>query len=175
MTPSGNNRLRIFFVVTIIFSSIAACGQATEAGANKDVLAVSLKMQSVQVRIGEMPFAILTIYNTSDQPVMIRSSMYRVYVYGKDGEAPTTLIQRQITERLRPGDAPLSTTLNADPTTLWPADGAGDSCVRKFQLTYLYDLSAPGTYNAHAEVMDPSSHRWVRTETVTFEMTPPAQ
>jgi hypothetical protein len=58
---------------------------------------------------------------------------------------------------------------------VWPAGGAGDSFVRKFQLAYLYDLSAPGRYTAYAEVMDPSSHRWLRTKTVTFEMTARAE
>ena len=42
--------------------------------------------------------------------------------------------------------------------------GSGDSYVRKFELTYLYDLSAPGRYTAYAEVLDPSSHRWLRTK-----------
>jgi hypothetical protein len=46
---------------------------------------------------------------------------------------------------------------------------------RKFQLAYLCDLSAPGEYTAYAEVMDPSSHRWLRTKAVTFEMTASAQ
>ena len=61
------------------------------------------------------------------------------------------------------------------PEIVWPEGGAGDSFVRKFELTYLYDLSAPGEYTAYAEVMASSSHRWLHTKTVTFEMTAPAQ
>ncbi|WP_263368575.1 thiamine pyrophosphate-dependent enzyme [Edaphobacter bradus] len=75
------------------------------------------------------------------------------------------------TSRLRPGDVPLPHGPDLGPSIVWPAGGAGDSYVRKFELAYLYDLSAPGRYTAYAEVMDPSSHRWLRTKTVTFEMT----
>ncbi|HEY1963785.1 MAG TPA: hypothetical protein VGG59_02595 [Acidobacteriaceae bacterium] len=176
MSAPFNTGLRIAFIFTVLFSSIVARGQATQTASNSNALAVSLKMQSEQVQVGQTPWAILTVYNITDQPVIIDNTM-RVYVYGKDGEAPTTLPQRQLTFRLRPGEAPLSRTLNVDPVSirLWPAGGAGDWCDRKFQLAYLYDLSAPGKYTAYAEAMDPSSHRWLRTKSVTFEMTAPAQ
>jgi hypothetical protein len=177
MSAPFNTGLRIAFILTVLFSSIVAPGQATQTASNSNALAVSLKMQTEQVQVGQTPWAILTVYNITDQPVIIRNTMYRVYVYGKDGEAPTTLPQRQLTGRLRPGDAPLNYTLNVDTSSImvWPAGGAGDWFDRKFQLAYLYDLSAPGGYTAYAEVMDPSSHRWLRTKTVTFEMTAPAQ
>jgi hypothetical protein len=176
MSAPFNTGLRITFILTVLFSSIVAPGQATQTASNSNALAVSLKMQTEQVQVGQTPWAILTVYNITDQPVIIQNTM-RVYVYGKDGEAPTTLPQRQLTGRLRPGDAPLNTTLNVDTSSImvWPAGGAGDWCDRKFQLAYLYDLSAPGRYTAHAEVMDPSSHRWLRTKKVTFEMTAPAE
>ena len=169
MSAPFNTGLRIAFILTVLFSSIVASGQATQTASNSNALAVSLKMQTEQVQVGQMPWAILTVYNITDQPVIIQNTM-RVYVYGKDGEAPTTLPQRQLTGRLRPGDAPLPSSI-----IVWPAGGAGDWFDRKFQLAYLYDLSAPGGYTAYAEVMDPSSHRWLRTKTVTFEMTAPAQ
>lgn len=175
MTAKFKIGLRFPLILTVV-SGIVAHGQAAQPTPNNDALAVSLKMQTEQIQVGQMPWAILTVYNISDQPVTIRDTMYRVYVYGKDGEAPTTLLQRQLTGRLRPGDVPLNITLNVDSSiVVWPAGGAADWCDRKFQLAYLYDLSAPGRYTAYAEVMDPSSHRWLRTKTVTFEMTSPAQ
>jgi hypothetical protein len=130
-------------------------------------------MQAERVPVGRTPRAILTIYNMSDHILTISDRMYRVYVYGKDGEAPSTLIERQITGRLRQDDVPLRED-RGFPEAVFPAGGAGDSCVRNFDLTYLYDLSTPGRYTAYAEVMDPSSHRWLRTRTVTFEMTTPS-
>jgi hypothetical protein len=180
MTAKFKIGVGIALILTVVFSGIIAHGQAAQPTANNDALAVSLKMQTEQVQVGQMPWAILTVYNISDQPVIISDAMYmypyRVYVYGKDGEAPTTLVQRQLTGRLRPGDAPLNYTLNVDSSiVVWPNGGPGDSCVRNFELAYLYDLSTPGRYTAYAEVMDPLSHRWLRTKTVTFEMMAPAQ
>jgi len=91
----------------------------------------------------------LTVSNLTDQPVILQNTMYRIYVYGKEGEAPTKLMQRQLTDRLRPGDAPPNYTLNVDSSIIaWPAGGATDWFDRKFQLGYLYDLSAPGRYTA---------------------------
>jgi uncharacterized protein YcfL len=135
MSAPFNNGLRIAFILTVLFSSIVAPGQATQTASNSNALAVSLKMQTEQVQVGQTPWAILTVYNMSDQPVTIRNTMYRVYVYGKDGEAPTTLPQRHLTGRLRPGDAPLNYTLNVDTSIMvWPAGGAADWCDRKFQV-----------------------------------------
>lgn len=170
-----NIGLRITFILTVLFSSIVTPGQVRQIASNSDALAVSLKMQTEQTPVGQMPLAILTVYNMSDQPVIIRDTMYRVYVYGKDGEAPTTLLQRNLTGRLRPGDVSLLHGPDVGPSIMWPAGGAGDSFVSRFQLAHLYDLSAPGRYTAYAEVMDPSSRRWLRTKTVTFEMTARAE
>ena len=102
--------------------------------------------------------------NVSNDPVTVRK--YRVHVDGKNGEPPTTLVQRDMTDTLRPGEAPLPITLNVGPPIVQP-DG---SYVLKFDLAYLYDLSAPGVYTVYAEVLDPSSHRWLRTQTAKFEM-----
>jgi hypothetical protein len=128
-------------------------------------------VQTEHVPAGQEPWAILNINNISDQPVILRDSAYRVYVDGEKREARTTIVQRQFTDRLRADDVPLRSDENIPAPTVWP----GESCVRKFQLTYLYDLSVPGSYTAYAEVMDPSSHRWLRTKMVTFEVTTPAQ
>ncbi|HTF66720.1 MAG TPA: hypothetical protein VK638_28955 [Edaphobacter sp.] len=120
MSAPFNTGLRIAFILTVLFSGIVAPGQATQTASNSNALAVSLKMQTEQVQVGQMPWAILTVYNISDQLVTIGDSMYRVYVYGKDREAPTTLVQRQLTGRLRPGDVPLRGDDMVGPETVWP-------------------------------------------------------
>jgi hypothetical protein len=56
---------------------------------------------------------------------------------------------------------------------LWTIN-AGDYDTHTVGLTYLYDLSTPGKYSAYAEVADPLSHVWLRTNTATFEMRPPS-
>lgn len=176
MSAFFNTGLRSAFILTVAFGNIVALGQSTEAARKNDALAVSLKMQTEQIQIGQTPWAIVTVYNITDQPLTMHASMIRVYVYGKDGEAPTTLVERVLTGRLRPGDVDLRTDeWPGSIETVWPAGGAGDSWDRRFDLAYLYDLSAPGKYTAYAEVTDPSSHRWLRTKTVAFEMTASAQ
>ncbi len=157
-----------------VFCAMSCCatfGQtvsANEKGAqetpNNGSLAVSIEMQKAQVPIGQEPWANLTMKNLSDVPVIIERCW--VHVDGKDGEPPTTLRQREMTDTLRPGEFPLPVTLNVGPPRIAP----NGSYVLKFQLKYLYDLSAPAKYTVYAEVMDPSSHRWLRTKTVIFEL-----
>jgi hypothetical protein len=69
--------------------------------------------------------------------------MCRVHVEGEKGEPRTTKVQRQSTGRLRPGEA----ALRADEYVV-PLISQGKSYVLKYQLAYLYDLSAPGKYTA---------------------------
>ena len=169
-------RVRIALILTVLFCNGIAPAQTAQKASISDVLVVSLKIQRDHGPVCRTLCAVLTVYNISDQPVILPDTSYRVYVYGKDGEAPMTLLQRQLSGRLRPGDTPLNDTLNASTSiTVWPAGGAGDWLDRKFQLAYLYDLNAPGAYTAYAEVLDPSSHRWLRSKTVTFEMTAGAE
>ncbi len=145
----------------------SANGTSAQEAPNNDSLAVWVEMQKEQIPIGQEPRAVLTLKNMGDRAVTIHEHMYRVHVDGKDGEAPTTLVQRSITGRLRPGEAALRGDEMAGPYTVGP----DESLVRKFLLSYLYDLSVPGKYTVYGEVMDPSSHRWVRTKPATFEMT----
>ncbi|HEY2016463.1 MAG TPA: hypothetical protein VGH38_23325 [Bryobacteraceae bacterium] len=166
---------RVVVLVAVALSGIVAHGQTRQLAPNNDSLAVSLKMKADQIQIGQKPWAIVTVSNITGQAVIFRESMCRVYVYGKDGEAPTTLVQREFTGTLRPSHAALRGDDNVGPQTVWPTGGAGDSLVREFDLTYLYDLSAPGKYTAYAEVLDPSSNQWLRSKPVTFEMKGPAQ
>lgn len=74
-----------------------------------------------------------------------------------------------MTGRLRPGEAPLRAGENA----LWTI-APGRSGVHKFQLAYLYDLNTAGKYTVYAEIHDPSSKKWLRTNTVKFEVLPAA-
>ena len=141
-------------------------GARAQEAPNTDSLAVWVEMQKEQIPIGQEPLAVLTMKNESDRAVSIHEHMYRAHIDGKDGEAPTTLVQRSITGKLRPGEAALRADEMSGPYTIWPEE----SLVRKFRLSYLYDLSLPGKYTVYCEVMDPLSHRWVRTKPVTFEM-----
>jgi hypothetical protein len=110
------------------------------------------------------------VKNLTDESIIIHNYMYRVYVEGDKGEPPTTLFQRQMTWRLKPGDVSLPT----DEHAVWNiAPERSDDM--KFQLAYLYDLSVPGEYSVYAEVVDPSSQKWLRTNTVKFKVQAPTQ
>lgn len=128
-------------------------------------IAVSMTMDKDHVRVGQSPWAILTVKNLTDQVLEINDNTYRVYVEGDKGEPPTTLVQRMMTGRLRPGDVPL----RADQQSVWTIS-PGESGIQRFQLDYLYDLSAPGRYSVYGEVKDWSSGEWTRTNTAEFEM-----
>ena len=80
-----------------------------------------------------------------------------------------TRVQRNIAQKLLPGEAPLP---GAAPS--W-AIAPGESSSHQYQLSFFFDLSAPGKHTAYMEVVDPSSRKWLRTNTVQFEMEAPAQ
>jgi hypothetical protein len=40
----------------------------------------------------------------------------------------------------------------------------------KFHVSGYYDVSKPGKYSAYVEVMDPTTGKWLRTKTVSFEI-----
>jgi hypothetical protein len=131
--------------------------------AEKHSISVVLSMLKVDASDRNCTCVELRVTNLTGNIIAIHDYMYRVYVYGKDGEAPTTLRQRQMTGRFKPGDVSLS----ADEMWLWQI-APGNFDFRKFQLPSLYELKAPGSYTAYAEVMEPGTEKWLRTNTVTF-------
>lgn len=125
-------------------------------------------MEKDNVPAGQMPVAILTVKNLTDHEILIHNYMYQAHVDGDKGEAPTTLEQRRLTHKLRPGEA----DLRGDEMSLRPFE-PGESRVLKFQLAYLYHLNSPGKYKVYIEVVDPTTRKPLRTKTVTFEIEAP--
>jgi hypothetical protein len=161
---------RLAFIAMIVTSSISIGAQSTASGPKQNSISISLKMKEQQVPIGQSPWAILSVKNLTDESIIIHNYMYRVHVEGDKGEPPTTLVQRAMTGRYKPGDEPL----RADENAAWYiAPETSDE--NKIQLAYLYDLSAPGEYSVYAEVMDPSSQKWLRTNTVKFTVQAPTR
>jgi hypothetical protein len=87
-------------------------------------------MEKELVAIGQSPVAILTVKNLSKHEAVIHGTMYRVHAEGETGEPPTTQVQRQITGRLRPGEA----ALRGDEYVVWEIE-PGKSGFRKFLLS----------------------------------------
>jgi hypothetical protein len=164
-----------FAIVAMYAASGTSVDAQTKTPASQPAsISVSLSFKRMSLRdppADPEPWAILRVKNLTNHEIAIHDYMYRAHVDGENGEAPTTMVQRQITRRLRPGDTELAEFEMAT-WTIAP----GKSGIHKLELTYLYDLSTPGKYSVYAEVMDPSSieksstPKWVRTNTVKFTM-----
>lgn len=158
------NRTILGLALSVTF---AACCIALNAqvSSQSNTLAVSISMQTTQVPIGQSPVVLLTIKNLTDNYASLPPDLYRVHVVGKNGEPPTTLFQRQITQQLRPGETDI---LRGGVTVdLPPSETKTD----KFNLLYFYDLNVPGKYSVYLDVLDSSGKRkWLRTNTVQFVM-----
>jgi len=175
--------LRIFAVSVWATAAIASCpapsGAQSASAANKPVsVSIRISLQKSTYAIGEKPIAVMTIENISSSGVCFSTAsyLYRIHVASRDGEAPKTEFHRHLLGDFRPGDGPV---LEGGPVDCRPiAPGSLDSL--KYDLTAYYDLSTPGEYSVFLEIYDPAGPRdgsghWLRTNTVTFEIQPPAQ
>jgi hypothetical protein len=159
---------RMAAIITIAAICVLSSAQAP-APTQPDALIIKLAMNSDRVHTCEQPCVVLTIYNVSDKWLRIAEGNYRLYVEGVNGEPHSTVRLRQMNNTMQPGDRPLMITLFADE----PMIPNGQSIEKRFQLPYYYDLSAIGKYFAHVDVKDPLTQRWLRTNTVQFEITTP--
>lgn len=156
---------RLGLVALVIANALVITAQTTASASNKDSITVTLTMDKQEIPIGQSPWAILKVKNLTGHELPIFGNTYRVYVTGEKGDPPTTLAQRRRTGKLKPGEAAERT----DEYVVWTVP-PNESGIKKIQLAYLYDLSIPGKFTVYAEVADPFSHKWLRTNTVKFTM-----
>ena len=126
---------------------------------------MSIALQKDKVPLGESPWAVLTVKNLTEQEIEIRDYMWQLHVEGKKGELPRTPASEVITKRIEPRVATLRPVLYV-PWAIAP----GETSVHKYKLAHFFDLNDPGQYKVYMEVMDSSSHKWLRTNTANFEM-----
>jgi hypothetical protein len=160
-----------YFATTILLiatNNTLTGAQTPSPNSQSASIVVTIGLDKDHVPVGQSPWAILTVKNLTDQEVSIHDSMIRLYVEGEKGERPTTRVQRSITGKLRPGEAPL----RGDEYVDWVIP-PGESSSHKYELSYFYDLSEPGKHKVHMDVADPSSRKWLRTNTAAFEMEAP--
>ena len=143
-----------------------------------DSVSIHISLQKSSYVIGEKPIAVMTIKNISSNEIWFStaSDVYRVHITNKDGEPPKTELHRHQLGDFRPGDGP--GLLSGPVVGRSIAPGSVDS--QKYDLSAFYDLSKPGDYSVYLEIYDPAgpkdgSGRWLRTNTVKFEMTAPVQ
>jgi len=139
-----------------------------EASSN---LTVTISVQDDRQGNSGTPLLLLTVHNLGKDDVLFPEE--RIHVTGKTGEPKTTLRQRQVTHTLQQNEPEIRDS-GFDPVI-----EAGQSFTRKIGLKDLYDLSRPGKYSVFAEVLDAQASRdnagiWVRSRTITFEVSPTA-
>jgi hypothetical protein len=166
--------LRLAVIALIAVQGIAADAQISPPTNRSGSMVLNFRLDKDRLPVGQSPVAILIVDNLTDGYLKINDGGYRIHVDWKGGEAPTSMWQRCRKGAPHPGDTcpPVTITLNVDVAGPWLIF-SGMSDFRKIQLGYLYDLSAPGVYSVYAEVLDSSSQRWLRTQTIQFEIQAP--
>lgn len=166
-------KLHILAVSLTTFAAISMVSTALHAQAasqpSQPAIAVSIALDNDRVPVGQSPWAILTVKNLADHDVVLNYFTIRLHIEDEKGERPMTRVQRNITHKLLPGEAPLPGV-----GVSWII-ASGETSSHQYQLSFFFDLSAPGKHTAYMEVIDPSSRKWLRTNTVQFEMLPPSQ
>jgi hypothetical protein len=157
--------LSVTTIILIAATSNTLDAQDASTASKSPSIVVSIVLEKESVPVGQSPWVVLTVRNLIDHDVPMHGSMMRLHVEGEKGERPTKLVQRSITGQLRPGEG----ALRGDEDVVWSI-APGESDFHKFKLTYFYDLAEPGNHSVYMDVMDPSSRKWLRTNTVRFEM-----
>jgi hypothetical protein len=155
-----------FAIITLITAKAGhAQMQSAPEHSQSASIVVSVGMDKDHVPVGQSPFAVLTIENHGDGDIVVHDTMVRLYVEDEKGERPTTIAQRTITGKFRPDDQPLRT----DEMSEWRIL-PGDISQHRYEVSHFYDIGSPGSYKLCIEVSDPSSHKWLRTKAVQFEI-----
>jgi len=167
-------------VATLIVTAAMSIAVGAQTGAKPAVtsrsatISLDIAVPVKHIPKGQKPWVSLTVRNLGNEE--INYPWDRVYVEGPNGEPPTTLRQRQLTDRLRPGE----------PTLRMDDYGAsrippGDSFTMKYDLSALYDFKEPGKYTVYIQVVDSlaakaksriDNNYWVPSPVATFEIEP---
>jgi hypothetical protein len=173
-------KTRIFALTVTAITLIAAncttlVAQAPQPASKSRTVGLTIELEKAQYDIGEKPWVILTMKNTSRQQYCLSTSpdLFRIHVEGENGEPPQTDWHRHLHGDVRPGDLPdpPETPPTCRPIVPKSSDFEG------FNLLMYYKLTKPGKYSVYLEVLDPSgpqdaSGLWLRTNTVPFEILP---
>ena len=150
----------------MLITTVSLAAQDT-AVSKAPAIEVSMRLEKDKVPVGQSPWADLRVENLTDREITINQA--DPHVEGDKGELPMKPNARIVTDRLQPRIPRLRTVVYVP--WIIPAQ---DSSIHKYQLAYFFDLSLPGQYTVYMEVMDPSSHKWVRTNSTKFEMQSPS-
>jgi len=167
-------------VATLIVATAMSITVGAQTGAKPTVtsqsatISLSIAVPIKHFPMGQKPWVYVTVTNLGNEE--INYPWDRVYVEGPNGEPPTTLYQRQVTNRLRPGEPPIRIDdYGADRIA------SGQSFTAKYDLSAFYEFNQPGKYTVYVEVVDSlaakaktrtDNNYWVRSPVATFELEP---
>jgi len=185
MTRLGIPALLIATLIVIADRSSSINAQNTTPAVRSTMsktatLELSVAVPIEHIPFGQNPWVHLTVKNLGNEEIAYPRE--RVYVEGPKGEPPTTLVQRSITGRLKPGDTPIPPT--GFSPLIAPAGWPGDTFTMKYDLSYLYKFKELGKYTVYIEVFDRLSEKpnaksdndnWLRSPVATFELTAPTR
>ena len=165
--------LIVAIVASVLLMSEAASAQSNEAQTISDTFGIRIAIEKETPPPGQSPRVQLMMWNLTNLFVTMpgdpcAGQPTRIWIRGEHGEPPTTARERIDTERALPGDQRLMCTLNAGMPILSPAGMPFDTATHTYQLEYLYDLRASGTYTIHIDV--PVKDGWLRSNTVAFQV-----
>jgi len=173
MTGLRTYALVVMAILAITVGGTSIDAQTTSPTSQSALIAVSIGMNKSVYTVGQKPTVVLTMKNVGSQETCLSAAddRYRVHVDGASGEGPETEYNRHLHGDYRPGDGPPPVTQGS---VVCGSIVPGSSDTLTFNLSIYYDLSAPGKYSVYLEVRD-GAGKWLRTNTATFEIEPPAQ
>ncbi len=161
--------LTFMIFIAVECPSIAAqASSETTPSPQSSRTSTSVAMKQERITIGQAPWLVLTVKNLTDQPIYIGGTNFLPHVDGKQGEQTRTYYHRR--RRLEPGVPSLPLMGPPDARKIAP----GATATVSFDLTIYYNLATPGEYSVYVEYRDESG-KWLRTNTVNFEMEAPTQ
>ncbi len=158
---------RVLILETAMLITTVALEAQDTAVSRVPAIAVSISLQKDKFPLGQSPWAALSVENLTDGEITIDQA--DPHVEGDEGELPMKPNARIVTDRLQPRLPRLRTVVYV-PWTI----PTKETSVHKYQLAHFFDLSHQGQYTVYMEVMDPSSHKWLRTNSTKFEMQAPS-
>ena len=170
MSRFRNPALFLTIIVLIAAKDMHIDAQQASSGSQSASIVISIALDKDHFQVGQSPWVIVTMNNRTDRDLYLHGNWDQLHIEGENGEPPTTLRQRMTTGKLRRGEAPLRGDENAETVI-----STEKPLIIKFDVKYLYDLSAPGKYTVYVDVKDPLSGKLLRTNTEKFEIKPPAQ
>lgn len=158
--------MRLLLLTAALPIAVVSLEGQTATVSPAPAIAVSISLQKDKIPLGQSPWVLLSVENLTDREITVGEA--NPHVEGKQGELPMKPYARIVTESFQPRTPRLTRVVYVP----WNIAPKGSS-IHKYQLGYFFDLSQQGRYTVYMDVMDPSSHKWLRTNTAKFEMQSP--